>query len=86
MLLVTLCVMLTVWWLQFYRVMILTSLVISLVPVAVLSIQSQSDLSAPRGILSNMGVAGLRITVALIITLCLNIILKVSLLLSFHFI
>lgn len=76
-LLVTLGVMLTTWWLQFYQVMVITSLVVSLVPVAVLSLQSQSDLSPPRGILSNVGVSGLRIAVALIITLCLNIILKV---------
>ena len=76
-LMVTLCVMLAVWWLQFYQVMVLTSLVLSLVPVAVLSLQSQSDLSAPRGIFSNVAVAGLRVTVALVITLCLNIILKV---------
>ena len=73
-LVVTLCVMLAVWWLQFYQVMVLTSLVLSLVPVAVLSLQSQSDLSAPRGIFSNVAVAGLRVTVALVITLCLNII------------
>ena len=82
-LLVTLGVMLTTWWLQFYQVMVITSLVVSLVPVAVLSLQSQSDLSPPRGILSNVGVSGLRIAVALIITLCLNIILKVCP--TFHF-
>ena len=64
--------------------MVLTSLVVSLVPVAVLSLQSQSDLSAPRGVLRNVGVASLRIAVALIITLCLNIILKVCSHLTFH--
>lgn len=69
--------MLTVWYLQFYQTMIITSLVVSLVPVTILSLQSQSDLSSPVGLCSNIGVATLRIIVAFSITLCLNIILKV---------
>ena len=76
---VTFLVMLTVWYLQFYQTMIITSLVVSLVPVTILSLQSQSDLSSPVGLCSNIGVAALRIIVAFSITLCLNIILKVSL-------
>ena len=80
MLLVTLGVMLSTWWLQFYQVMVITSLVVSLVPVTLLSLQSQAD-SAPgraQGLLANTGVAAVRIIVAFSITLCLNIILKVG--------
>jgi len=76
-LMVVLSVMLTVWYLQFYQTMLITSLVVSLVPVAVLSLQSQSDLSTPVGLFNNIGVAGLRVIVALAVTVCLNIITKI---------
>jgi len=76
-LLVFLTIMLTVWYLQFYQTMLITSLVVSLVPVAVLSLQSQSDLSTPVGLLNNIAVASLRVIVALAVTVCLNIITKI---------
>ena len=96
-LLVSLAVMLSVWWLQYYQVsvhtaltspsppapaqvMVVTSLVVSLVPVTLLSLQSQADTAPGRaqGLLANTGVAAVRIIVAFSITLCLNIILKVG--------
>ena len=55
-------VMLTVWYLQFYQVMILTSLVVSLVPVTILSLQSQSDMPTASGQVSNLGLSGLRVS------------------------
>ena len=75
---IVLLVMLTVWYLQFYQVMILTSLVVSLVPVTILSLQSQSDMATASGLLGNLGLSSLRVIVALGITLCLNIIMKVT--------
>ena len=54
-----------------------TSLVVSLVPVTILSLQSQSDMATASGLLGNLGLSSLRVIVALGITLCLNIIMKV---------
>ena len=69
--------LLTVWYLQFYQSMIITSLVVSFLPVFCLSLQSQSDLS-PIGLRNNILVTALRLLVAFFIALCLNVILKVS--------
>ena len=68
--------LLSVWYLQFYQTMIITSLVVSFLPIFCLSLQSQSDLS-PRGLRNNILVTALRLLVALFISLCLNVILKV---------
>jgi len=78
---VHLCVMLSVWYLQWYQAMVITSLVVSLVPTAILSLQSQSDAS-PVGVLRNIGISVARMAVAVFITVCLNIILKVIILTS----
>ena len=68
--------LLSVWYLQFYQTMIITSLVVSFLPIFCLSLQSQSDLS-PRGLRNNILVTALRLLVAIFIALCLNVILKV---------
>ena len=69
--------LLSVWYLQFYQTMIITSLVVSFLPIFCLSLQSQSDLS-PRGLRNNILVTALRLLVAIFIALCLNVILKVK--------
>ena len=70
--------MFIVWYLQLYQTMVITSLVVSLVPVAILSLQSQSD-QLPVGIIPNLSISTVRIVTAVVITICLNTIIKVSL-------
>jgi len=72
-----LCVMLSVWYLQFYQPMVITSLIVSLVPITILSLQSQAD-QTPVGVVRNIVLAIARIVIAVIITLCLNTILKLA--------
>eukprot|EP00092_Neocalanus_flemingeri_P010313 GFUD01011110.1.p1 GENE.GFUD01011110.1~~GFUD01011110.1.p1 ORF type:complete len:1009 (-),score=246.24 GFUD01011110.1:254-3280(-) len=74
---VSLCVMVSVWYLQFYQAMVITSLIVSLVPTTILSLQSQAD-NLPRGVTKNIGLSAARIVIAVFITVCLNTILKVS--------
>ena len=77
-LLVDLLSMLTVWYLQFYQPMILTSIVVSFIPVAMASLQSQADRTSSTSILKNLGVAFLRALIVLALTLAVNTLLKVS--------
>lgn len=74
---VDLCVIVSVWYLQFYQPMVITSLIVSLVPTAILSLQSQSD-NLPAGVAKNIGLSAARIVIAVLITVCLNTILKVA--------
>ena len=67
--------MLTVWYLQYYQAMILSSLVLSFLPVFCLSLQSQSQLSL--GLKNHILVTALRLSIAFFIAICLNVILKV---------
>ena len=67
--------MLTVWYLQYYQTMIISSLVLSFLPVFCLSLQSQSHLSL--GLRNNILLTALRLSVAFFIAICLNVILKV---------
>jgi len=73
---VHLSVMLSVWYLQFYQPMVLNSLVVSLIPVAILSLQSQLD-TERQGVLRNIWLTSTRLLIAAAITICLNMIIKV---------
>jgi len=73
---VHLAVMLSVWYLQFYQPMVLNSLVVSLIPVAILSLQSQLDTDG-QGVLRNIGLTSARLFIAGAVTICLNMIIKV---------
>ena len=80
-------------YLQFYQPMVLNSLVVSLVPVAILSLQvdllssksddillfyqSQLDTDG-QGVLKNIGLTSARISIAGTFTVALNMIIKVS--------
>ena len=70
--------LITTAYLQSGQAMLLTSLVVSLAPTAVLSLQSQSD-GRPLGLVTNILLTLLRLAVALTVTICLNVILKLSL-------
>jgi len=74
---ISLLAMLTVWYLQFYQQMVINSIVVSLIPVAILSLQSQPDKTSP-GVLKNLGLAIVRVIVAISLTFGINIIFKVS--------
>jgi len=74
---VDLFAMLTVWYLQFYQQMVINSLVVSLIPVAILSLQSQAD-NPSSGLIKNLFYSIMRVVIAGSVTLAINIILKVS--------
>lgn len=70
-----------VWYLQFYQPMVLNSLVVSFIPFAILSLQSQTDdVSATRNmsIVSNIMSVLIKISLVLISTFAFNLILKVQ--------
>ena len=67
--------MLTVWYLQYYQAMIISSLVLSFLPVFCLSLASQGPLSP--GLRNNILLTALRLIVAFFVAICLNVILKV---------
>ena len=70
--------MLSVWYVQFYQVMIISSLVVSLLPVAILALLSQSETTSSSGVCKNIVNAAIRIIVCLAATIALNIIIKVG--------
>ena len=70
--------MLSVWYVQFYQVMIISSLVVSLLPVAILALLSQSESTSSSGVCKNIVNAAIRIIVCLAATIALNIIIKVG--------
>lgn len=67
--------MLSVWYLQYYQAMIISSLVLSFLPVFSLSLASQGPLSP--GLRNNILLTALRLIVAFFVAICLNVILKV---------
>ena len=67
--------MLSVWYLQYYQAMIISSLVLSFLPVFCLSLASQGPLSP--GLRNNILLTALRLIVAFFVAICLNVILKV---------
>ena len=67
--------MLSVWYLQYYQAMIISSLVLSFLPVFSLSLASQGPLSP--GLRNNILLTALRLIVAFCVAICLNVILKV---------
>ena len=69
--------MLSVWYLQYYQAMIISSLVLSFLPVFSLSLASQGPLSP--GLRNNILLTALRLIVAFFVAICLNVILKVIL-------
>ena len=69
--------MLSVWYLQYYQAMIISSLVLSFLPVFCLSLASQGPLSP--GLRNNILLTALRLIVAFFVAICLNVILKVIL-------
>merc|ERR1719234_218519 len=68
--------MLSVWYLQFYQPMVLNSLVVSLIPIAILSLQSQLDTDG-QGVLRNIWLTAARLSIAGAVSICLNMIIKV---------
>jgi len=70
---------LTVWYLQFYQPMVISSLVFSFIPVAVLSLQSEVEATGQRGIRRNLGLSVVRIFFAVAVTIGLNIVMKLLL-------
>jgi len=73
------CSILAVWYLQYYQPMIIISLVVSFIPVAVLSLQSETESSPGRGVSRNLVVSVTRVMVALAVTAGLNTVLKLFL-------
>jgi len=69
-------VMLSVWYLQHYQAMVLNSMVVSLVPVAILSLQSQGE-TVKTGFLKHLCLSVARVLGVAILALCLNMALKV---------
>ena len=69
--------MLSVWYLQFYQSMMLSSIVVSFIPVAIVALQSQTDRRSNPSIFRNLFIAILRTVTVFALTLVVNIILKV---------
>jgi hypothetical protein len=75
--------MLTVWYLQFYQPMVLSSLVVSFIPVAIASLQSHGDRNninsnTNPGIVRNLFLSICRTVVVLALAVVVNVLLKVS--------
>jgi hypothetical protein len=73
--------MLTVWYLQFYQPMVLSSLVVSFIPVAIASLQSHGDRNNSNtnpGIVRNLFLSICRTIAVLALAVVVNVLLKVS--------
>jgi hypothetical protein len=75
--------MLTVWYLQFYQPMVLSSLVVSFIPVAIASLQSHGDRNNSNsntnpGIVRNLFLSICRTVVVLALAVVVNVLLKVT--------
>ena len=75
--------LLTDWYLQFYQPMVINSLAASLIPVAVVMLQSQQGTSRKGGVVRNLLRAVLQIAVAMLATSIINMGVKVRVMLAF---
>jgi hypothetical protein len=75
--------MLTVWYLQFYQPMVLSSLVVSFIPVAIASLQSHGERNninsnTNPGIVRNLFLSICRTVAVLALAVVVNVLLKVT--------